>query len=143
MLLIHKDSHLDHALTTGQLSFLLKHFADKAEFFVETVELPSELGQVPCGLYGPLCGDEPVAEADVFYKTRGDRKGESRMIEKGGRMTNALTVIAGPHDGLGCILFTAYGGPSGAPKEPWDCAEGSEREASEAFWADHALAPDA
>ena len=142
MLLIHRESHLDHALTTAQLSHVLKVFADKAEFFNETIELPPELGLVPCALYGPLVGDAPVTEG-AYRAIRGNRKAPSRMIDRPVRLTNKLTVIAGPHDGLECVLFTAYGGPKGAPKEPQDCEDGEERERSEAFWAEHALAPEA
>ena len=137
-MLIHKDSHLDHSLTTEHLVYLLKLFADREEFFLETIELPSDLPAVPNALYGPLVGDEPIEESLVEYKTRGDRKGKSRMIS---RPTRELTVIAGPHADHMCILYTSYGGPSGSAKEPWETEKDSdERRASEEFWSQHALA---
>jgi len=51
-----------------------------------------------------------------------------------------VTIIAGPHEGHSCILYTAYGGPA-APREAADpyIESEEEREASRAFWAVHAL----
>lgn len=162
----HKDSHLDHGLTPAQVEYLLERFAGRDAFFIETIELPPELGTVPCGLYGPTMGDEPVPDADwrscgycgacQFYlsgalcsaKTnanggayaywRGDRKYHSRVVDRPTRPTNKVTVIAGPHDGAPCVLFTAFGGPA-APQEPGD-PSCKDVEASRAFWAEHALA---
>ena len=57
---LHKDSHLDHGITDAQLGHLLQRFEGRREFFVATVELPSNLGDVPLGLFGPIVGDEPV-----------------------------------------------------------------------------------
>lgn len=53
------------------------------------------------------------------------------------RQVRTVTVIAGPHDGQPCVLFTAFGGPL-APQEPGDpgC---KDPDASRAFWAEHAL----
>lgn len=117
----HKDSHLDHNLTEAQVNFILERFADRAGFFIETVELPADLGTVPCGLFGPVMGDMPVVEGagDVYYRKRGVRAYESRLVDRDPRPTNKLTVIAGPHDGHDCVLFTAFGGPV-SPKEPGD-----------------------
>jgi len=137
---ITEASHLDHGLTEAQIDFLKKTFADKAEFFIETVELPAELGIVYCGLFGPIMGDEPVPEADVFYAKRGEREHDSRMVKREQRPTRKVTVIAGEHEGEPCVLFTAFGGPL-APKEPQDTEHGSdERSQSEDFWSQHALA---
>lgn len=140
MLTICKDSHLDHGLTMGQLRWVLSHFADRSGFFIETVELPEDVdGTLSCALYGPLVGDAPVSEADVVYKPRGGRRGVSRLCSRDLRETRTLTVIAGPHEGLDCVLFTVYGGPC-APKEPTDPSlKDEEIEASEAFWSEHAL----
>ena len=53
-----------------------------------------------------------------------------------------MTVVAGPHDGHPCVLYTAYGGPI-APREPWDPALtdtlGIDLAASLTFWREHAL----
>lgn len=137
----HADSHLDHNLTPEHVTWLLARFADREAFFIETVTLPDTLGEVECGLYGPLCGDEPVAEDQVTYTIRGARKCASRVVEKPARKTRVLTVIAGSHDGKACVLFTAYGGPS-APREPGDPGLASWEQIQEArsFWQEHALA---
>jgi hypothetical protein len=145
----HKDSHLDHSLTAEQVAFLLKVFADRTAFFIETIELPEHLGTVPCGLYGPIMGDAPIEDRWVEQRRRPPREYTSRVLARheypGGfpgpqaavRQVRQVTVIAGPHDGLPCVLYTAYGGPC-APQEPNDpgCRD---RAASEAFWSQHAL----
>lgn len=135
---LHKDSHVDHGLTQAQVDYLLKFFANRDAFFIETVGLPLELGTVPCGLFGPIMGDSPVPESEVTYERRGERTWTSRMLEVAyPRTSRKVTVIAGPHDGEPCVLFTAYGGPL-APQEPDDpgCRD---VEASRAFWREHAL----
>lgn len=136
MLEKHADTHLDHNLTPEQVDYLFGRFADRDAFFIETVELPPELGTVPCGLFGPLMGDPPVPEAEVAYARRGAREWESRLVDRAPRPTRQVTVIAGPHDGLPCVLFTMFGGPV-APREPGDPNAQVE---SAAFWRDHALA---
>lgn len=138
MLKLHADSHVDHGLTQAQIDHILMHFADRATFFIETIELPPELGEVPHNLVGPIVGDAPVRESEVTYHARGDRAWKSRNIMSADPRTSRLvTVIAGPHDGEPCVLFTAYGGPL-APQEPDDPAC-KDVEASRAFWAQHAL----
>lgn len=129
------DSHTDHALTPAHLSWLLVRFGDREAFFLETVELPADLAGLPCGLHGPLVGDEPVIGRPMV---RGARKGPSSVCDRAPRLSRLVTVIGGLHNG-DCILFTAYGGPA-APREPWDESLSAEdRVASEAFWAEHAL----
>ncbi len=135
---ITSDSHVDHALTADHLAFILSRFGDREAFFLETVELPAELPPLPCGLHGPLMGDEPVPEAEVSYVVRGDRPGASRTTDRPTRMVRTMTVIGGPHKGA-VILYTAYGGPS-APREPFDPGlDEAGRAESQAFWAEHAL----
>lgn len=94
-------SHLDHGLNKDQINFITKKFADRTAFFIETVEFPTELGTVLCGLYGPAMGDDPIAEKDVVYKSRGNRTSHSRMLNRDvkARATNKATVIAGPYKG--------------------------------------------
>ena len=94
----HRDSHVDHGLTENQLRHLLDHFADRSAFFIETIELPEDLGTVPCGLYGPIMGDAPVKEADVGHEHRGNRAWKSRLVDLPTRPTRKVTVIAGPHE---------------------------------------------
>jgi hypothetical protein len=113
-----------------------------------------------------------VPEDSVTYVARGERTWKSRTVTLDKpRSSRLVTVIAGPHDGEPCVLFTAYGGPT-APREPADIRqeleklEGerrelpdrspesaahakiytrilelrTERDASDAFWREHALA---
>ena len=134
----HRDSHVDHGLTDAQLSYLLHRFAERAAFFVETVELPQQLGTVPCGLWGPAMGDPPVDDAEVRVEARGSRSWKSRLVDRPTRPTRTVTVVAGPHDGHACVLYTAFGGPA-TPQEPGDtgCKDAA---ASAIFWREHALA---
>jgi hypothetical protein len=136
-----KESHLDHGVSAAHLSWILQQYALRESFFIETVNLPSHLSSLSSALVGPIMGDAPVPESDVFYTVRGARKCASRMIKRKPRETRQITVIAGPHGDNPCVLFTAYGGPS-APREPGDLSLSSFEEivASREFWRDHALA---
>lgn len=138
MLIRHEDSHVDHGLTEAQLDHLLARFADREGFFLETITLPPELGTVPCGLYGPMMGDPAIREDEVIRARRGERAWDSRLVDLPPRQQHEVTVIAGPHDGHPCVLYTAFGGPA-APQEPGDpyCKDLVE---SAAFWKEHALA---
>jgi hypothetical protein len=140
----HGESHLDHGMSEPQIAFLLAHVADRAAFFIESVELPPELGTVPCGLHGPATGGEPVPDTEVEYVKRGTRAWPSRVCARAPVQSRFVTVIAGPHDDPDgthhdCILYTMYGGPL-APREPGDTSlDDKGRAESEAFWKDHAL----
>jgi len=129
-------SHLDHSIDGGVVSYIRDKFAERDGFFIESFDLPVELGKVPCALYGPICGDSPVGEDEVEYVARGDRSYPSRMVRRPMRQTSTLTVIAGPHDGESCILYTAFGGPL-AEKECGDPTADAEK--SKGFWSTHAL----
>lgn len=133
-------SHTDHNMTAAQRDWALDHLKDRTGFFIATLELPPELGTVPCGLYGPLMGDAPVDEADVYYAVRGSRPAASRMTKLPERPCRQITVIAGPHGSDPCCLYTMFGGPS-APREPFDAGlkTESDKEESRSFWAQHAL----
>ena len=134
----HSDSHVDHGLSEAQLRYLLDRFADRNAFFLETIELPEDLGTAPCGLYGPTMGDAPVSDDEVVCAARSTRAWTSRLVDRPARPTRKVTVIAGPHDGHPCVLYTAFGGPA-TPQEPGDpgCKDPA---ASAAFWREHALA---
>lgn len=138
MLTIHKESHLDHGLTQPQIDWLLSRYAGANAFFKETVELPEELGTVPCALMGPIVGDMPIPESEVYYRRRESRDWESRCIEVAyPRKSRKVTIVAGPHDGQECIIYTVYGGPE-APQEPGD-PNCRDKEVSAKFWSEHAL----
>lgn len=138
-MLITADSHLDHGLGESAIEFIRERFAERAEFFIETFELPEEFGELVCGLRGPIVGDAPITEDRVRYETRGDRPGKSRITGLPPLATREVTVIAGPHGDEPCVLYTAYGGPL-APREPFDeTLSDEDRAESEAFWAEHAI----
>jgi hypothetical protein len=133
------DSHLDHGLSQEQVAYLLALFLERDHFFIETVVLPEHLGTVPCALLGPATGSD--VPAGVRYARRGERAWESRVVTAAPTQSRLVTVVAGPHNGDPCILYTMYGGPQ-APREPGDpnIRDEDERAISAAFWAAHALA---
>lgn len=133
-------SHIDHGLTEEQLHWLLEKYKDRDGFFIDTTTLPAERGTLQCGLHGPAVGDEPVAEEEVRYECRPGRNWPSRICDRPQRSTSTVTIIAGPVGEHRCLLYTVYGGPA-APREALDpyIESEEERDASEAFWAVHAL----
>lgn len=133
----HEASHFDHGLSEAQIAYVMERFADRNAFFIETIELPETLGTAPCGLHGPLTGDAPISDEEVVRLPRGTRPWLSRLTPRPPKASRQVTVIAGPHEGEPCIVYTIYGGPL-APQEPDDpgC---KDVEASKAFWAQHAL----
>lgn len=140
-----KESHI-HEINERQLAFVVDALKDRTGAFVVAVELPPELGTLPCKLYGPIVGDAPVLDTDhdLVVGVRGTRQYTSRMIRRTERPSRFATVIAGEHDGEPCVLFTVFGGPI-APREPGDPSLGDDVRAhaeSKAFWAEHALAFD-
>jgi len=137
------ESHLDHGLTPEQRAWLLATLSDREGFFIVTVELPPELGTVPCGLHGPRMGDPPVPEEQVRWASRGDRAWPSRLTSTAPRPTRQVTVIAGPEGDIPTALYTAFGGPL-APREPGDpTLEGEALVEAQSFWSEHALSLDA
>ena len=143
---ITQDSHMDHAMSEAQRDYALSKIrSGQAEvvvgeagpaFFIARVELPAELGKVPCALRGPIVGDAPIENTYDAVRVFGgkERPNTSRMTLLPPVDSSILTAII-----VGGNLVTLYGGPL-APKEPGDpyLTEG-EREESEAFWAEHAL----
>lgn len=101
-MIIHKDSHTDHAINAAQWHHILDLFEGRTGFFIETIELPRSLGFVLNELYGPSCGDLPVPEAEVHYARRGDRTWNSRLVKAPKRPTRFVRVIAGPHETMKC-----------------------------------------
>jgi hypothetical protein len=137
-MILHEKSHVDH-VHPEVLAWVMHRFRDRNAFFMETVEIPEDLPQIECGLYGPVMGDDPVGEGEVFYGARGGRSWVSRLVDRLPRPTGQLTVIGGPHEGHPCVLYTTFGGPP-TPKEPGDPSLSSEKRGeSESFWSIHAL----
>lgn len=138
MLTVHKDSHT-HDLPASVLAFVLDKFKDRAAFFIETIELPDGLPLILCALHGPRMWDEPLDESQCFWGKRPSRDYPSRLCNRRPRLVRTITVIAGPHNGEACVLYTAFGGPP-SPKELRDpTLKPDEWEESFAFWRDHAL----
>ena len=136
MLIITSASHLDHGITAHVLDYVLKRFAHKNEFFIESFDVGVDLA---CGLYGPAMGDSPITEEEVHYAPRNGREWMSRLVNKPVRTSQTVTIVAGPHGDNACVLYTAFGGPR-APKEPGDPSHTPDSlKESEAFWAQHAL----
>lgn len=139
MLAITADSHLDHGLTTAHLRFILEQLHDRTGFTLITLELPQGLEPLSCGLHGPLMGDLPVPDAEVLLEPRKGRPWPSRLVNRPVRPTRLVTVVAGPHEDIPCLLYTAYGGPE-APREPGDTSLSPEaRQKAREFWQHHAL----
>jgi hypothetical protein len=139
MLTRHAESHVDH-VPEDIVTHVLERFKDRDGFFIETFELPANLPALENALYGPACGDPPVREDEVIIGPRPGRHHNSRLVKRPTRQTRTCSVIAGPHDGLPCVLFTVFGGPV-SPREVADpTLPAAELEKSQAFWAVHALA---
>ncbi|MBY0231539.1 MAG: hypothetical protein K2W96_19815 [Gemmataceae bacterium] len=132
-------SHTDH-VALDVVRHLEVLYKDRTAPFAETITLPDHLPEVDDGLYGPINGDAPVGEEEVFYARRPGRVSPSRLIDRPARKTRKLTVIAGPRRGLPCVLVTAFGGPR-AEKEVADTSlDEAGLESARRFWAEHALA---
>lgn len=143
MIIDQASSHLDHGLTEEHLEWLLERFGDRDAFFIECVEMPDHLEPLEDLLYGPAKGDAPIREDEVVYTQRADRPGKSRMIMRPARSSQTVVVIGGPKNGESCVLYTAYGSPVIAPREPFDPGiqdDPALMAESREFWAQHALA---
>ncbi len=138
MLTIVADSHT-HGMPAAVLKHIEEVFKSKTGFFIETVSLPDGI-TVPCDLHGPAMGDAPVSQDEVVMERRGERPYDSRLIDRPARQIGSVVVIAGPHEGQPCVLYTCYGGKLAAPREPGDpTLSPADRVIAEAFWATHAL----
>lgn len=117
-------SHVDHDLSDAQLAWLIDRaneyllLPDTSSGLLKlTLTLPEEFGAIPCGLHGPVMGDEPVGNDEVEPGRRGERLGDSRLCARPPRQVRKVSLIAGPHEDQPWVLFTAFGGPI-APREP-------------------------
>ena len=133
-------AHLDHALSPSVVALVSQHYQGRDGFFIASFELPPELPSVPCGLHGPATGEPPVGDDEVTLVVRPPRSYPSRTCQRPPVMTRTITVIAGPHEGASCVLYTAFGGPL-APREPEDASLQTDEARAEAraFWSQHAL----
>lgn len=138
--------HADHGVERSTMQMLVEAIKPSG-FFLHTQELPVDHADLVSALRGPLEGDAPVGESEVFYASRGgEGRGLSRMIALPKRRTRMVTIIgmATPaEDGTtSVVVYTCYGGCAAA-QEPTDpsIANDPERLAvAKAFWRKHALA---
>ena len=135
--------HADHGISEAQMDYIARTTMtimdldpNLSGFFIRQVAIPPELGEVPCGLYGPAMGDDPVGDDEVTYESRGDRPWKDRLINKPMRPVQYVQVI-GIEDHGKYTVFTVYGGPL-APQNPSDPSN-EDVESSKQFWAEHAL----
>jgi len=141
VLKITHKTHLDHGLSSDIIGHVLRLYADKDEFFIHTITLPSGLGEVECALIGPITGHTQLTEATCSYQKRNGREWDSRMTAIPPTRSRQLTIIAGPSDDDECVAYTMYGGPC-APREPGDPSIANDPTLlaeSKAFWSEHAL----
>jgi hypothetical protein len=145
-------SHLDHGLSRPQLTHVLTVLNDGVsnvvvgpfgQFFIATVKIPEELGQVLCGLHGPLTGGNPVDDREAYFGTRGMRPYPSRLCRRPKITSPYVTAIVIGHEDSPSNqrIDTVFGGPL-SPMEVGDPDLSAENrpEALE-FWSKHALTP--
>lgn len=132
--------HQDHDVSPDQLAHVcatLERSLVKSGPFILRIELPPSLGQVPCGLHGPIMGDAPVEDEDIVFWKRGGRRYVDRCVDRPVRMVSYVQAIGELDERGFCSIATIFGGPL-APMNP-DDPKCSDVEASELFWASHAL----
>lgn len=136
--------HKDHGITQAQWDYILARLEVEClgviGFFIHQIFMPIDLGTVPCAIYGPIMGDSPILDSEVFMKQRSADRPPDRMINKPMRREYYVQVIGIWSDkDEDRKIFTCYGGPL-APQNPLDpnLVPEAKRD-SEAFWAQHAL----
>jgi len=141
---INIGTYKDNCVSKHILDWLLESFSSLQETCTKTIELPQHLGEIDCALYGPLMGDEPILEENVFYVNRGRRQYKSRMVKLPFRKTKYLTfIVAYNNRQKEFVLVTVFGGKLAA-KEPNDLSLKTieEQQQSIDFWSKHALSED-
>ena len=153
--------HNDHGLTEAHIEFIMREpsIAQAAEGhnIAQVFEMPDELPNLWCALYGPSCGDREFLDyikgtgvSEIIYEERrcslcNTTKGKSKLVDLSLRPTRKLAVIGvkgGP-------CHTAYGTRANtvSPLEEWEAEKEyseqkitlKELEDSKQFWSVHAL----
>jgi hypothetical protein len=142
-----KIFHKDHGITDAQWKHILYVLGNSGlvGFFILQVDIPKELGTVPCSIYGPVMGDVPVPDSEVQMMKRTEDRPPDRMTNKPQRQVGYVQVI-GTYESdpvamdAETVIYTCYGGPL-APRNPLEPGL-SEKDKldSEKFWSQHALA---
>ncbi len=134
-----KCFHADHNVPAELRQWAVETLAPTG-FFLRTLEIPDEFGDLTNNLYGPLSGDAPVKGEQLVRDANDAYRGATPFVDMPPRPTRKLTVI-GIAEGEDVTLFTAYGGPAAEriPSDPSIANDPEGRAASEKFWAEHAL----
>ena len=128
--------HADHGVSESLITWALSQVSAPG-FFLTTVEIPSEFGDLQNALHGPASGDAAVQEAEVSYIRRSADRPLSRMCARSPRATRLMTIIG--IQGEDPVVFTAYGGPPALREVGDPSLSSDEKAASASFWAEHAL----
>ena len=133
-----KCFHADHAVSPALMEWAVQTVAPG--FFLRTLEIPDEFGDLKCKLYGPACGDAPVKGEQLVRDANDEFRGATPFVNLPPRPTRKLTVI-GIAEGEDVTIFTAYGGPAAEriPSDPSLADDPQGKAAAERFWAEHAL----
>lgn len=139
--------HDDHGITDGQMEFIrnvvvndetIEYDEGTNGFFKREIEITDDsLLPVPCGLYGPAMGDEPVTDDQVFFLKRNDRQWYDRCISAPVRPVAYVQVIGQKNENENFTVFTVFGGPL-APQNPSDPTNKDPKAAAQ-WWQVHAL----
>jgi hypothetical protein len=133
--------HSDHSMDSRSLPWCLSQ-VNTMGFFLQTFTIPEGHSDAVNALWGPACGDEPVAGTLI---RREGRSYDDKMIDLPCRPSRLVTVI-GIQEQDGFTVFTAHGGPA-AEKNPFQVREEVKQgrstqedvERADAFWFVHAL----
>ena len=135
-----KCFHADHNVPADLRQWAVETLAPTGGFFMATMMIPDEFGDLTNNLYGPVSGDSPVKGEQLVRDANDATRGATPFVSLPPRPSRLLTVI-GIAEGSAVTLFTAYGGPAAEriPSDPSLANDPEGRAAAEAFWAEHAL----
>jgi hypothetical protein len=134
-----KCFHADHNVPSSLQQWAVEEVKPNG-FFLRTLTIPAEYGDLTNNLYGPVAGDEPV-QGEVLVRDENDASRQATpFIDAPPRPTRLLTLI-GMAEGENVTLFTCYGGPAAEriPSDPSLASDPEGKARAEAFWAQHAL----
>jgi hypothetical protein len=134
-----KCFHADHNVPAELRQWAVETVAPTG-FFLRTLEIPDEFGDLTNNLYGPVSGDAPVKGEQLVRDASDEFRGATPFVNLPPRRSRLLTVI-GMANGEEVTLFTAYGGPAAEriPSDPSLANDPQGKAAAEKFWAEHTL----
>jgi hypothetical protein len=134
-----KVFHADHNVSDSVQAWAVEEVKPEG-FFLRTLTIPAEYGDLTNNLYGPVAGDEAVS-GEVLVRDENDASRQATpFVNLPPRPTRLLTLI-GMANGNEVTLFTAYGGPAAEriPSDPSLANDPEGKKRAEDFWAQHAL----